>query len=84
MPVDVSVAAIFRPMSPDLPTPATMTRPVESAISSHGARELVAEALLERRERLALEADDAPPALDDLARRSRAPPRGGTVERSST
>src|SRR5438445_515091 len=31
VPVDVSVAAIFLPISPDLPTPATMTRPEESA-----------------------------------------------------
>src|SRR6185312_16027947 len=35
VPVDVSVAAILRPISPDLPTPATITRPVHAA--SNGA-----------------------------------------------
>ena len=35
--------------SPDLPTPATITRPVESAISVDGPRERVAEPLLDRR-----------------------------------
>ena len=34
VPVEVSVAAILRPISPDLPTPATMTRPDDSAISA--------------------------------------------------
>ena len=37
VPVDVSVAAILRPMSPDLPTPATITRPLHAASKSIAA-----------------------------------------------
>ena len=66
VPVDVSVAAILRPISPDLPTPATITRPVRFGDQPHRARELVAQPRLERRQRLALQAQDAAPALDDL------------------
>ena len=62
VPVDVMVAAIFRPMSPDFPTPATITRPLLAAMSSTALRERLAHARLRLVERVALEAHDAPSA----------------------
>ena len=74
VPVEVSVAAIFRPTSPDLPTPATITRPVRLRDQRDGAARTSSPSRSSTvAERLALEADDAPPALDDLARTSSAP-----------
>ena len=32
VPVDASVAMIFRPIKPDFPTPSTTTRPLQAAI----------------------------------------------------
>ena len=40
VPVDVSVAAIFRAMRPDFPTPETMTRPLRPREQLDGAGEL--------------------------------------------
>ena len=40
VPVEVRVAAILRAMSPDFPTPVTMTRPSDSAISATAAAKL--------------------------------------------
>ena len=48
-----------------------MTRPRDSAMSSNGSRELVAQSLLDLGERFTLEANDAPAAFDEFARRSR-------------
>ena len=42
VPVEVSVAAILRPINPDLPTPVTMTRPVTPWCSLARSRPRVA------------------------------------------
>ena len=71
MPVDVSVAAIFRAMRPDLPTPETMTRPLARCSSSHRPGELLVQPVGDGRDAARLEAEDAAAELDQ--RRARQP-----------
>ena len=64
MPVDVSVAASFRAMSPDLPTPETMTRPGASASRRTARAKRSSSRAARRAHRRGLELHDPAPERD--------------------
>jgi hypothetical protein len=59
VPVLARVAANLRPMWPDLPTPETMTRPLEARIRSTAAAKPASSLVGERVNRVGLDLEDA-------------------------
>ena len=68
VPVEENVAAIFRPISPDLPMPVTTTRPLQASSSLHRALEFPVQPRRQLLNRFRLDPQNAPRRLQTRRR----------------